>query len=107
MDIQFLYYEDCPSHDEALERLKEVLNEEGVQAEIEIIKVETEQQAQKLKFIGSPTILIEGQDIAPAPPDSRYYLSCRVYQLEDGRSSPLPSREMIRKRILTSLRSKS
>jgi len=107
MDIQFLYYEDCPSHDEALEQLKEVLNEEGVQAEIEIIKVETERQAQELKFIGSPTILIEGQDIVPVPPDSRYYLSCRVYQLEDGRFSPLPSREMIRAGILSNLRMKS
>ena len=103
MDIQFLYYEDCPSHDEALTRLRDVMHEEGIEAEIDIIKVETEQQAQDLKFIGSPTILIDGQDIVPAPPDSQYYLSCRVYQLEDGRFSPLPSREMIRKGILSGL----
>ena len=100
MHIQFLYFEDCPSHDDALERLRGVMREEGVKVDIEIIKVETEQQAQELKFIGSPTILVDGQDIVPVPPDSRYYLSCRIYQLEDGRFSPLPSREIIRKGIL-------
>ena len=100
MHIQFLYFEDCPSHDDALDRLRDVLREEGVEAEIEIIKVETEAQAQDLKFVGSPTILVDGRDIVPVPPDSRYYLSCRIYQLEDGRFSPLPSREMIRKGLL-------
>jgi len=104
MDIQFLYFEDCPSHDEALNRLRGVMSEEGVNVDIKIIKVETEEQAQDLKFIGSPTILIDGQDIVPVPQASRYYLSCRVYQLEDGRISPLPSNEMIRKGILSSLK---
>ena len=104
MHIQFLYFEDCPSHDDALERLRGVMREEGVKVDIEIIKVETEQQAQELKFIGSPTILVDGQDIVPVPPDSRYYLSCRIYQLEDGRFSPLPSLEMIRKGIQVGLK---
>jgi len=107
MDIQFLYFEDCPSHDEALERLRGVMSEEAVNAEIEIIKVETEEQAEDLQFIGSPTILIDGKDIVSVPPESRYYLACRVYQLEDGRISPLPSREMIRRGILSGLRNDS
>ena len=104
MNIQFLYFEDCPSHDDALERLRAVMQEEGVRADIEIIKVETEEQAQTWKFTGSPTILIDGQDIVPVPPESTYYLSCRVYHLEDGRFSPLPSREMIRKGIHVGLK---
>ena len=107
MDIQFLYFEDCPSHEEALNRLRGVMSEEGVKAEIEIIKVDTEDQAKDLKFIGSPTILINGQDIVPISPESRYYLACRVYQLEDGRISPLPSLAMIRKGILSGLQSES
>lgn len=107
MDIQFLYFEDCPSHDEALERLRGIMSEEGLNAEIELIKVETDEQAQDLRFIGSPTILVNGQDIVPVPPESRYYLACRVYQLEDGRISPLPSREMIRTGILSRLRNES
>lgn len=97
MDITFLYYEDCPSHDQALARLEQVIAEEGINAPIEVIKVETEEQAQHLRFIGSPTILVNGEDIVPPPPQEHYNLTCRAYILEDGRVSPLPSLEMIRR----------
>jgi hypothetical protein len=97
--ITFLYYEECPSHDVALGRLRQVMSEEGVQAEIEIIKVETDEEAQRLHFVGSPTILINGRDIDPPPPDTYYALTCRAYRLEDGRMSPLPSPDMIRRAL--------
>lgn len=99
MKITFFYYEDCPSHDVALKRLHSVVSEEDVQADIEVIKVETDEQAQGFRFIGSPTIRIDGQDIDPPSPDAYYALTCRAYQLEDGRISPLPSTEMIRKAL--------
>lgn len=96
VNVKFLYYEECPSHEVALDRLRQVLAEEGIQAEIEIIKVETDEQAQRLRFIGSPTILVNGRDIDPPPSDAHYALTCRAYRLEDGRISPLPSPDMIR-----------
>ena len=94
MRVSFLYYDECPSHDLALERLREVMAEEGIPAEVEVIKVETEEQARELRFIGSPTILVDGQDIAP-PSDTHYALTCRSYRLEDGRISPLPSKDLM------------
>ncbi len=96
MHVSFLFYEDCPSHELALERLREVLVEEGIDTDVE---VESEEQARQLRFIGSPTILLNGQDIDPPPPDSHYALICRAYRLEDDRISPLPSRNMIRRAI--------
>lgn len=99
MKVNFLYYEDCPSHDAALDRLRQVMAEEGVQADIEVFKVETDEQAQRLFFVGSPTILINGWDIDPPPPDAYYALTCRAYRLEDGRISPLPSPDMIRRAL--------
>lgn len=95
MDVTFLYYEDCPSHDIALERLRSIMAEQGIETEPQIIKVETDEQAKQLQFTGSPTIRINGQDIDPPPPDAYYALTCRAYQLEDGRISPLPSPAMI------------
>jgi hypothetical protein len=99
MHVSFLFYEDCPSHEPALERLREVLAEEGIDTDVEVVEVQSEKQAQELRFVGSPTILLNGQDIDPPPPDSHYALTCRVYHLEDGRISPLPSRGMIRQAI--------
>ena len=99
MSIQFLYFEGCPSHDDALHRLKTVMAEEGIHADIDIVKVETEEQARELRFTGSPTILIGGEDVAPVPPDAPYHLTCRIYHLENGRVSPLPSPHMIRRAL--------
>ena len=96
MKIEFLYYEDCPSHDIALERLQSALAEENIEADIEVTKVETDRQVHQLRFVGSPTILINGEDIDPPSPDAHYALTCRAYRLEDGRISPLPSPGMIR-----------
>jgi len=98
MRVNFLYYEECPSHDLALERLREVMAEEGISREVEVFKVETEDQARELRFVGSPTIRVDGQDIDP-PNDSRYALTCRAYRLEDDRISPLPSKDMIRRAL--------
>jgi hypothetical protein len=99
MHIRFLFYEECSSHEPALERLREVLVEEGFDTNVEVVRVESEEQAHALCFVGSPTILVNGRDIDPPPPDSRYALTCRTYHLEDGRISPLPSRGMIRQAI--------
>ncbi len=99
MKITFLYYEDCPSHEQALARLRAVMVEAGVEAELEIIKVETEAQARRYHFVGSPTILVDGQDIVPPLPGAVPALTCRAYRLEDGRISPLPSPDMIRRAL--------
>jgi hypothetical protein len=96
--VSFLYFEECPSHDLALERLREVMAEEGISSEVEVFKVETEDQARQLRFVGSPTIRVDGQDIDP-PSDPRYALACRAYRLEDHRISPLPSKVMIRRAL--------
>lgn len=96
MQIQFLYFEDCPSHEDGLARLKVVMAEEGISSPIEIIQITTDKQAQAYDFIGSPTILVDGRDIVAPPPEAMPALTCRVYQWEDGRFSPLPSPQMIR-----------
>lgn len=93
--VTFLYWEGCPSHEEALERVREAIRLEDVQASVEVVRVDTEEDAQRWKFPGSPTILVEGEDVAPREGvPSR--LTCRAYVLEDGRISPLPSVDQIR-----------
>ncbi len=99
MRIDFFYFDECPSHEQALERLRKVMAEEGIEGEPSVVEVETEEQARDLEFAGSPTILVEGRDISPHLELPNYALTCRTYQLEDGRISPLPSEDMIRRTI--------
>jgi hypothetical protein len=41
------------------------------------------------RFIGSPTIRIDGVDVQPTAQEP-YGLTCRVYHRRDGRVSPTP-----------------
>jgi hypothetical protein len=95
MTIEFLYWEGCPSHSEALQLLQTVLAERGVEATVELREVRTESEAQALGFPGSPTIRVEGRDVDAAGADGRPALTCRIYHLADGRPSPIPSREQL------------
>jgi hypothetical protein len=69
---------------------------------VEIVRVDTFEEAERERFPGSPTIMIDGHDICPTPPTTSYAPACRAYVLEDGRISPLPSIMMIRKAIRAS-----
>ena len=98
--IEFLYWTDCPSHPKAWERLQEVLAEEGIEADIERIEVLADEQAMRHEFHGSPTIRVNGVDVDEAGAgEMPVALACRVYRLEDGRFSPVPSKEMIRRAL--------
>jgi len=99
MRIDFLYWEDCPSHDEALQRLRAVLTEDEIAAEVQVTHVDTEELARALRFPGSPTIRVDGRDIQPETVAADGRLTCRLYLLDDGRPSPLPSAEMIRRAV--------
>ena len=95
MRIDFLFWRDCPSHPEARELLRDVLQERGVDAEIVEREVLTQEEAEELAFPGSPTIRVDGRDVDPAGAASRPALTCRIYHLPDGRVSPVPSREQL------------
>ena len=99
MKIEFLYWEGCPSHPEALDVLRDVLDACGIEEAIELRVVETHEEAVALAFPGSPTIRIDGRDVDPAGAGAPAELACRVYRLPDGRPSPVPSRQQLEEAV--------
>jgi hypothetical protein len=100
LKIEFLYWEDCPSHPQAWKLLQEVMAELSIEAAVEQIEVVTDEDAERLAFPGSPTIRVNGTDIDPAGASQMgTALTCRIYRLQDGRFSPVPSKEMIRQAL--------
>jgi hypothetical protein len=93
--IELYWWEGCPSHPEALALLESVLAERGLEIEVELHEVKTDDEAVALRFPGSPTIRVDGRDIDPFGAKSRPALNCRIYLLPDGRVSPVPSREQL------------
>ena len=89
MKIEVLYFDGCPTYRVAENRLRQVLAEEGIEAEIELVAVNTDEEARKLRFPGSPTIRVDGRDLFPAPERGEWRLGCRVYATPEGlRGSP-------------------
>jgi hypothetical protein len=80
MRIEVLYMEGCPAYQATVERVSAELSERGLETEIRLIRVESEDQARILGFLGSPTVRIDGVDIEPGTGDSRGFgFACRVY----------------------------
>jgi hypothetical protein len=100
MRVELLWWEGCPSHPQALDELKDVLRGEGLDPEgVEVIEIESEEQAEREGFPGSPTIRLEGQDLLPPGERAPAGLTCRVYRLRDGRPSPTPDPADVRDAI--------
>jgi MerT mercuric transport protein len=99
MKIEVLYFDGCPNHKPAVERVQQMLAEEGVSAEVAEVNVSDESIAQKVGFLGSPSIRVKGLDVEPEARAARDYgMMCRTYAV-NGRREGLPSREMLRQAI--------
>lgn len=97
MKIDLLYILDCPHHAAALAELKRVLSVEQISAEISEVLVTNPRMAEALKFRGSPTIRINGRDIAGESEMQHFAVSCRLYPGE--RQPGVPPAEMIRRAL--------
>ena len=80
MRIEILYFQGCPHYQPSLERVRDVVQAKGLDAEIREVKVRSEAEAQRLRFPGSPSIRIDGVDIEPSAEErTEFSLSCRMY----------------------------
>ena len=95
MRVELLFWRGCPSHPEARALLRQVLDSGRIEAEVVEHEVFSEDEARELEFPGSPTIRVDGQDVDPEGASARPALTCRIYHLPDGRSSPVPSRQQL------------
>jgi hypothetical protein len=97
--VELLWWDGCPSYPETLDDLERVLAEEGVEAEVELVEVETDEQAQAERFPGSPTIRLDGVDAVEPAETEPFSLTCRVYRMRDGRISATPDPEDLREAV--------
>jgi hypothetical protein len=90
LKVELLWWRGCPSWPEARALLREEMARAGLDPEsVEERELLAEADARREAFHGSPTILVDGRDIAD-PGTNPIGLTCRIYQLRDGRISALP-----------------
>ncbi|SRR5260370_6773227 len=99
MKIEVLFFRGCPHHQEAVDRLRAVLRQENLTAEIEEIEISDGAAG----FPGSPTIRVDGRDIEPgAPSQGALGLACRTYMGAAG-CEGAPPLELIRQAVRKAL----
>jgi hypothetical protein len=77
--ITIQHTQDCPNVEPVMERLRAALRQVEVDPVIEHQLVRDEAEAQRLGFVGSPTILVDGRDPF-AQPGASPALACRIYR---------------------------
>ena len=87
MRIELLHTPHCPNAAPARELLESILRERGIPDRIEEIVVGTLDEAIQWRFLGSPSIRIDGVDVDPTSTQIKGpALSCRLYEGGGGPS---------------------
>ena len=98
--IEILARKDCPSRGMAIAVVEKVVAETGVPVRIEVVDMTSEAQARKRRFLGSPTVRVEGRDVDQRPNGRREYtLADRVYRTDRGLAG-WPDAEWVREALL-------
>ncbi len=95
MKIELLWIDGCPSYQRTKELLEQVLREENLNINIEMVQVRDNDDAVAKKFLGAPTIRINGIDPFAQPDQNNFAMQCRVYQTPAGLRG-VPTKEMLR-----------
>jgi len=101
--LEILYWEGCPSYPAALADVRAALVELGLDPSLaQLREVATDDAAVAERFVGSPTVRVDGRDLFP-PGDDPVGLTCRIYRRRDGRVSPTPDPDDLRDALKESL----
>jgi len=66
VSIKVVYTEGCPNTPPTIQRIREVAAELGIAIELTEVLVSTEEEAEAHRFLGSPTVQVNGLDLDPA-----------------------------------------
>ena len=93
--VEVLVFEGCPNLEPTLERAREAITRTHVHAELRVVRVESDDEAIRLRFLGSPTVRVDDVDVDPAALERRDFgLQCRVYSVA-GRYQGTPPADWI------------
>jgi hypothetical protein len=94
--VELLYFDGCPNHEALLPRLRQIVADTGISAEVELRMISDDDAARRERFLGSPTVRVDGHDIEPdAEGRTDYGMKCRLYRISTGLSGQ-PQEQWVR-----------
>ena len=98
--VEVLYVEHCPNFPAALALVQRVRAELGVDAEVRTTMITDQAAAERVRFVGSPTVRVDGRDVDPEGElGAEYTLECRLYWHEH-RLAGYPQERWVRDALL-------
>ena len=76
-----LFIAGCPNYESAARSVKDALSTFGVEDEVVLTRISTSEEAERERFLGSPTVRIDGRDVeSEAAGRVDFGLKCRLYR---------------------------
>jgi hypothetical protein len=98
--VEILYFEGCPNHERARALVERLARELRVEPEIELVEVADPEAAVKLRFLGSPSVRVDGVDVEPGAEErGDFAFSCRIYGRE-GDAAEQPEESWVREALI-------
>jgi hypothetical protein len=83
--VELLYFDGCPNREALLPRLEAMLRSADINAEIALREILDDDAAQRERFLGSPTVRVNGYDVEPGADDrTDFGFRCRLYRTDAG-----------------------
>jgi len=96
MKVELYYFDGCPTYKKTAKNLTEALEELNLNERIDMVEVLNQDDAEKKKFLGSPTIKINGTDLENK--QGTYVFGCRIYSIQ-GTISGTPTKKYISEKL--------
>jgi hypothetical protein len=85
MAVELLYFEGCPHGESYLPHLRQLIAHVERSDDVRLLRVEDDAGARAARFLGSPTVRVDGRDVEPDAADrTDYGMSCRLYTSSSG-----------------------
>src|SRR5262249_4258290 len=86
--VEVLYFEGCPGFADLMPRLRKLVADD---AAIELLRIESPEQAEQARFLGSPTVRVDDVDVEPGAAErTDFGIKCRLYGTDDGTTNAPP-----------------
>jgi hypothetical protein len=83
--VEILYFDGCPNYAHARELVQTAAEELELDVQIELVEVDDPGRAAELRFLGSPTVRVNGHDVEPGADErEEFTFSCRIYRTDGG-----------------------
>ena len=90
--LEVLHFDGCPSHEALMPRLRRLRAQVGVDAPVELRRVESVEAAERERFLGSPTLRVDGQDVDPSAGErTDFGLKCGCTRARTGSAARFPT----------------